>query len=112
MVLTEDEKRFVTLLVQRIDYLRSEQGMTLYQLAQKATLSENTIKSLCKRKSYPNLLTLNRICEALGITLSEFFLYEDGNMRFTKAHLDLIKNYEKVSLQSKALLVELTKLLK
>ena len=88
MVLTEEEKRFITLLVQRIDFLRSEQNMTLYQLAQKATLSENTLKSLWKKKSYPNLLTLNRICEALGVTLSEFFLYEDGRAKFTKAQLD------------------------
>jgi len=60
--------------VKRTMELLDEHGMTLYQLTQKSGIARATIMQTEKRGGQLKVDTIERICEALGITLSEFFL--------------------------------------
>ncbi|MEG9430331.1 MAG: helix-turn-helix transcriptional regulator, partial [Christensenellaceae bacterium] len=42
-------------------------------LADEAMLTQSTLSNMFTRKTMPSLYTLNQICEAFGITMSEFF---------------------------------------
>ncbi len=57
----------------RIKQLMEERGWTDYRLAKEANLSHSTITNLFKRNNAPTLPTLEVICRAFGITLSQFF---------------------------------------
>ena len=59
--------------LERIDQLRNERGWSINYLAMEAMLTQSTINNLYVRKTEPKLSTLRSICNAFGISLSEFF---------------------------------------
>lgn len=64
-------------VLERIDALRQERGWSINNLAMEAMLTQSTLNNLYIRKSEPKLSTLRSICQAFGISLSEFFDFED-----------------------------------
>lgn len=58
---------------ERLRRLLSERGWTEYRLAKVAGLNQSTIANIFRRNSVPSISTLEAICTALGITLSQFF---------------------------------------
>jgi transcriptional regulator with XRE-family HTH domain len=60
-----------------IKELMEERGWTSYQLAKQSGLSHSTITNIFKRNNAPTIPTLEAVCQAFGITLSQFF--SEGN---------------------------------
>lgn len=59
--------------LKRIDELRLEKGWSINNLAMEAMITQSTLNNLYARKTEPKLSTLRALCDAFGITLSEFF---------------------------------------
>lgn len=57
----------------RIEQLRQEKGLSIYELTNKSGLSENTIYHWYSKLSTPSLKGIMGICKALDITIEEFF---------------------------------------
>lgn len=58
----------------RIKYLCDKNGITINKLATLSGLTQSTVDSIIRGKSQnPQLATIQKICEGLGITLQEFF---------------------------------------
>jgi len=57
----------------KIQLLMTERGWTEYRLAKEAKLSQSTIANLFKRNNLPSIPTLQSICDAFGIKMSQFF---------------------------------------
>ena len=60
-------------VLNKINDLRKERGWTIYKLAEEAMVAQSTMSNMFARKTLPSLYTLSQICEAFGITMSEFF---------------------------------------
>lgn len=60
-------------VLSRIKTLMEARGWTAYRLASEAGLTESTIQNLFRRNGIPPLPTLEAVCSAFGITLSQFF---------------------------------------
>ena len=60
--------------INRVQTLADERGLTLCQLSKICDLSEATIRTAKKRGNQLSVDTIERICEALDISLSEFLL--------------------------------------
>lgn len=60
-------------VIKRIDDLRKQRGWSVYKLAEESTLTQSTISNMFTRGTVPTIYTLQQICDAFGITLSEFF---------------------------------------
>ena len=58
--------------IKRVHDLAEERGIAVYQLAQQCDLSYSTIKSAEKRGTQLRFDTVERICDALGITMQAF----------------------------------------
>lgn len=58
---------------QRIEQLCKQKGWSYYRLAKEAGFQQSTLKSITTEKYMPSLYTLNKICIALNITMSDFF---------------------------------------
>ena len=58
--------------ISRVQELADERGLTLCQLSKICDLSEATIRT-AKRGNQLSVDTIERICEALDISLSDFF---------------------------------------
>ena len=63
----------------KIQSLCFERGWSIYELAQESGLTQSTITSMFNRGNPPKIDTLIMICDAFGITLSQFFM-EDENI--------------------------------
>ena len=62
----------------RVYDLIAERDMTLYQLAKISNVSPSTLRNTKRREGQLKIETIERICAALGITLSEFFAEQDS----------------------------------
>ena len=60
-------------ILDRIDEMRKERKWSVYKLACEAELSSSAIANMYLRRTYPSLPTLIGICNAFGISLSDFF---------------------------------------
>ncbi len=57
----------------RLRKLMKERGWTEYRLSKECGLSESTLANIFRRNTVPSITTLETICDAFGITLSQFF---------------------------------------
>ena len=64
-------------VLSRIKTLMEARGWIAYRLASEAGLTESTIQNLFRRNGIPTLPTLEAVCSAFGITLSQFFADDD-----------------------------------
>lgn len=61
---------------QKIKKLRVQKGLTLEELASRSELTKGFLSQLERDLTSPSIATLNDILEALGSSLSEFFMEE------------------------------------
>ena len=61
-------------VLDRIKQYRTQRNWTEYQLAAASGLTQSTISSWYRKKILPSLTSLEKICNAFGITLAEFFM--------------------------------------
>lgn len=64
----------------KLHKLLDERGRTDYRLAQMSGLHESTISNIYRWNNIPTITTLESICKAFGITLSQFFADDDSDM--------------------------------
>ncbi|MCL6445042.1 MAG: helix-turn-helix domain-containing protein [Alicyclobacillus sp.] len=62
---------------ERIVEIRKALGMSGNQLAKTSGIAQSTISAIESGKTSPTIDSLERICAAFGITLSDFFSEED-----------------------------------
>lgn len=60
----------------KIEYYMKKRGYSLYKLAQKSDVPYTSLNNLFNRNNEPTIFTLRKICNGLGITLSDFFADE------------------------------------
>ena len=58
---------------ERLRRLIAALGWSEYRLSKESGLSESTIGNLLRRNTVPSIATLKAVCDACGVTLSEFF---------------------------------------
>ncbi len=68
-------------VLKRINELRLAKNWSLYRLSVEADLPQSTITNMINRETLPSIATLEAICKALGISISEFFREEAENER-------------------------------
>lgn len=66
--------------IKKIDQLMAERNWTDYRLSIESGLSSSTIANIHRRNTIPSIATLEAICHAFGITLSQFFADESNNI--------------------------------
>ena len=66
------------MLVKRLEYLCMEKGISQYKLALKSSVPVTTLDNIMKsRTANPGLFTIIKLCNGLGVTLTEFFDCEE-----------------------------------
>lgn len=67
-------------VLNRLRILLEERGWSEYRLAQVAGLNQSTITNIYRRNTVPTIATLEAICYAFGITLSQFFAESESDL--------------------------------
>ncbi len=94
-------------VLDRITDLRLGRGWSEYQLAEYSGLTQSTISAWYRKNMIPSIPSLQRICDAFGISLSQFFLEENSQAVFlTPKQIELINTTNKLSNTQFDLLVQ------
>lgn len=92
-------------VLQKITYLRNQRGWTEYQLSEMSGLTQSTISSWYRKGMLPSIPSLEKICLAFGITLSQFFSTDTDNFSLTPLQHELLDASGRLSeVQQKALI--------
>lgn len=94
--------------IARIKALLKERNWTPYRLAKEAGLPDATIGNIFRRNTMPTLPTLEAVCKAFGITLSQFFA--EGDMVEMSPELkELFDNWVNLTKAQKEALIRMIK---
>lgn len=90
----------------RIENLLKERNWSKYKLAKESGLSESTIINMFARNTVPSISSLEAICDALGITMSQFFA-DDEMVELTPELKELFKSWSNLNVEQKSAVVRL-----
>ena len=76
---------------------REERGWTEYQLAEHSGLPQSTISSWYRKNLIPTIPSLEKICSAFGITLSQLFAEEKAAVSLTASQKKLLDRWNRLS---------------
>lgn len=76
---------------------REERGWTEYQLAEHSGLPQSTISSWYRKNLIPTIPSLEKICSAFGITLSQLFAEENTAVSLTASQKKLLDRWNRLS---------------
>ena len=102
----------VSMTSQRIDYLRVQANLSVRTLAKKSGIATSAMYNIINGSKVPNIYTLHSICNALCISLSDFFDFDDEVIRLRGKENILIKIYREVSPMSQDTLIKVAKCMK
>ena len=92
-------------ILDKILKLRSEKGWSEYRLSVESQVPQTTISSWYNKKnSLPSLQSLDKICNALNVTMADLFSNDESKIELTSDQLALVNASKKLS---KAQLIKL-----
>lgn len=97
-------------VLEKIKKYRLERNWTEYQLAENSGLPQSTISSWYRKNQIPTISSLEKICKAFNITLSQFF--SDDNLeviQITKKQSELIHEWNRLNENQKSSVLQLIK---
>lgn len=84
-------------VLQRIAYYKEKKGWTEYQLASASGLTQSTISSWYRKNMLPSIPSLEKICAAFGITLSQFFATDGEGFSLTNTQKELLDEVSRLT---------------
>ncbi len=76
---------------------RVQRGWTEYQLAERSGLPQSTISSWYRKNMVPTVPSLEKICTAFGITLSQLFAEGNSPVVLTESQKKLLESWARLS---------------
>lgn len=86
---------------------RRDRGWTEYQLADHAGLPQSTISSWYRKKTVPTLPSLEKVCEAFDITLSQLFAEGHDPVALTDSQKKLLERWSRLDPEQQAVVFAL-----
>ena len=80
-----------------INKYREERGWTEYQLAERSGLPQSTISSWYRKNMVPTVPSLEKICNAFGITLSQLFAEGETPVSLTESQRKLLESWARLT---------------
>ena len=86
---------------------REERDWTEYQLAERSGLPQSTISSWYRKNMIPSIPSLEKICLAFGITLSQLFAEGDTAVSLTESQRKLLESWSRLTEEQQAVVIAL-----
>lgn len=94
-------------ILSAITAYRSARGWTEYQLAERSGLPQSTISSWYRKNMVPSVPSLEKICNAFGITLSQLFAEGEVQFSLTDSQIRLLEKWARLSSQQQEVVLML-----
>ena len=86
---------------------RQDRGWSEYQLAERSGLPQSTISSWYRKNIIPTVPSLEKICEAFGITLSQLFATEGSAVTLTPRQKELLDRWDRLDEEQQKIVFQL-----
>ena len=81
---------------------RQDRDWTEYQLAERSGLPQSTISSWYRKNMIPTVPSLEKICMAFGITLSQLFAEKENTVSLTDSQMKLLESWSRLTEEQQA----------
>ncbi len=95
--------------LERIRKLLDDRNWSMYKLSKLSGVSQSTLSNMFSRNNDPSISTLEDICKAFGITLSQFFANDGELVVLTKEQSEMLEKWSTLSDEQKSALLKLLK---
>lgn len=96
-------------IIQRINDLTEQRGWSKYRLAAVSGLSSSTLANIYRRNTIPSISTIEALCDAFGITLSQFFAEDTDAVPLTQEQKEFFDQWANLTPTQKELIEKLIK---
>lgn len=86
---------------------RQARGWTEYQLSERSGLPQSTISSWYRKNMVPTVPSLEKICDAFGITLSQLFAGDDTPITLTARQKEILQRWDRLSEEQQEVIFQL-----
>jgi len=90
-------------VVARIKELCESRSWTYYRLAKEAGIPYSTLSTMLHKTNVPSVPSLMKICDGLGITLTQFFSIGDEAAKLTKDQKGCLALWNELDIHGKEL---------
>jgi len=94
-------------ILSAITQYRLERGWSEYQLAEHSGLPQTTISSWYRKNALPSIPSLEKICNAFDITISQLFAEDDDPITLTPAQKKLLESWSRLSKEQQMIVSQL-----
>lgn len=94
-------------VLERIYQLRVERGWSEYRLSEESDIAQTTISSWFRKNIIPTIPSLEKICSAYNITLSQFFNWDNEPIVLTDRQRELLDNWNRLTKEQQDIVIEL-----
>ena len=96
----------------RVKELCSKHKVSTYRLAQLTAMSTTASAHIMNKKSIPTLPTLERICDAFGISIAQFFAGDGMRPDLTDEQGELLEIWDDLNADERRILMNFVRTLK
>jgi len=97
------------IVLDRILQLRNERNWTEYRMSEESGIAQTTISSWFKKDVCPTISSIESLCNAFNITMSQFFAYDNEPVVLTDEQRELLNNWDKLPKNQQKIVLELLK---
>ena len=90
---------------------RLRRGWSEYALAEQSGIPQSTISSWYRKDVMPTISSLERICEAFGMTLAQFFAIDGDSIQLTQEQLLLLNQWGTLTREQKEMIFYIIRLM-
>lgn len=94
-------------ILSAITQYRLERGWSEYQLAEHSGLPQTTISSWYRKNALPSIPSLEKICIAFDIPMSQLFAEDDNLIAFTPSQRKLLNSWSRLSKEQQDIVSQL-----
>lgn len=96
-------------ILKHIYKMRIRRGWSEWKLAQETGLKQSSISDWYSKNQLPKIPSLEKICDAFGITMAEFFCGEGDPVVLTPDQREMLENWSALSSNQKQVVLSLLK---
>lgn len=90
----------------RMRELCDKNKVSKYRLSQLTGMSQTALGNIMKSESMPTIPTLEKICNAFGITLAQFFAGDGERPDLTKEQKEIIETWDNLGNEERRILLQ------
>ncbi len=96
----------------RVKELCSKHKVSKYRLAQLTDMSQTALANIMNKKSIPTVPTLEKICDAFGISIAQFFAGDGMRPDLTDEQGELLEIWDDLNADERRILMNFVRTLK